>query len=477
MLWKNGFLYALLLISLKAISQSDSSEIKVIIPPDSTAIGKPEGIKNSKLIGQEGGTISSSDNRVQLIFPAGALSSSTSISIQASTNTAPNGTGKSYQFEPSGIQFQKPVQIVFHYSDEEAKECPADLMGLALQNEKGKWSFIDYEAMDSNNKMLKGFIHHFSVYSNVHKLAIVPVRDELKVGDTTSIDILDITKKFGENPLGMDPEGPGMAIFLKSQDITWNVNGVDKGNNLVGYSDEFKINFKEGKLTIRKIEGGYIAPKILPIQNPVLIKANIYILKGKSRKVLRTLQCKILIYDEYHIQIIHEFTGRTAMGSQLIDSGSFDVRISPVEIKIDNIKNYEPIVIKEGKNGPFREKIYVKGELGTVHITPAINKTNLSKEYPPEVYIDFTRFKIPLYKYEYSARGIKGGIQSLTFLSIPSEITFVANGENQKVKIQEVKAYIDSDVKVEDADDEPSVQEFETNYHLIITPIRGKRDK
>ncbi|MFL5786930.1 MAG: hypothetical protein ACJ748_02665 [Flavisolibacter sp.] len=469
MLWKNGFLYALLLISLKGISQSDTSEIKVIIPPDSTAIGKPEGIKNSKLIGQEGGTISSSDNRVQLIFPAGALSSSTSISIQASTNTAPNGSGKSYQFEPSGIHFQKPVQIIFHYSDEEAKECPADLMGLALQNEKGKWSFIDYEAMDSNNRILKGFIRHFTTYSNVKKIALVNLKEELKVEESSGLEFYDITTKFGENQIGANPDGPGWAKFSKKEKINWYVNAIENGN------------IKEGQIkSVRFLEysaADYYSPRIMTVQNPVVITANIYILKGKSRKVLRTLQCKILIYDEYHIQIIHEFTGRTAMGSQLIDSGSFDVRISPVEIKIDNIKNYEPIVVKEGKNGPFREKIYVKDELGTVHITPAINKTNLSKEYPPEVYIDFARFKIPLYKYEYSARGIKGGIQSLSFLSIPSEITFVANGENQKVKIQEVKAYIDSDVKVEDADDEPSVQEFETNYHLIITPIRGKRDK
>ena len=55
------------------------------------------------------------------------------------TNLVPNGAGKAYQFEPSGIQFKKPVQIIFHYNDDEATTCPADLMCFALQDHTGKW--------------------------------------------------------------------------------------------------------------------------------------------------------------------------------------------------------------------------------------------------------------------------------------------------------------------------------------------------
>src|SRR5215213_1854446 len=34
--------------------------------------------------------------------------------------------GKAYALEPSGIQFKKPVQLIFPYSEEESEECPAD---------------------------------------------------------------------------------------------------------------------------------------------------------------------------------------------------------------------------------------------------------------------------------------------------------------------------------------------------------------
>jgi hypothetical protein len=103
---------------------ADTSQIKFIEPSDSTGFGTPDGTLVSKQIGPAGGKIVSDDGRIELIFPPGAVTESTSISIQPTTNPAPNGAGKAYQFEPSGIQFKKPVQIIFHYSDDEAETCP-----------------------------------------------------------------------------------------------------------------------------------------------------------------------------------------------------------------------------------------------------------------------------------------------------------------------------------------------------------------
>src|SRR2546421_3484509 len=116
------------LISINIFSQADSLKIRVIEPSDSSAIGIPDGKSISKEIGSAGGTIISDDGRIELIFPVEALTTSASISIQPTTNHAPNGTGKAYWFEPTGIQFKKPVQIIFHYTDEESETCPPDLM-------------------------------------------------------------------------------------------------------------------------------------------------------------------------------------------------------------------------------------------------------------------------------------------------------------------------------------------------------------
>ena len=85
-----------------------------------TQKGRPDGLKSEVKIGKEGGTIQSSDGKVELIFPEGAVIKKTTISIQPVTNSAPNSNGKAYQMEPSGINFQQPVQIIFHYRD---KDC------------------------------------------------------------------------------------------------------------------------------------------------------------------------------------------------------------------------------------------------------------------------------------------------------------------------------------------------------------------
>src|SRR5689334_25354390 len=91
----------LVFFQLYVRAQQDTAQIKVVEPPDSTALGIPDGNPVNKEIGPLGGSIASGDGRVQLIFPEGALTTNTLISIQPTTNPAPNGSGMAYDFEPS----------------------------------------------------------------------------------------------------------------------------------------------------------------------------------------------------------------------------------------------------------------------------------------------------------------------------------------------------------------------------------------
>jgi hypothetical protein len=444
---KKALTSALVFLSLYLSAQNDSSSIEVIEPPDSTAIGLPDGKKMNVEIGPKGGKINSEDGRVELIFPAGALKANTMISIQPVTNMAPNGAGKAYEFEPSGIQFQKPVQLIFHYTDEEAESSPADLMGLAIQDKRGKWSFFNYEKWDSTAKTLKGFIHHFSSVSNVHKIGMFAGRVEVPVNDTTSFIFLDITKKFGPNDTGIPEDKLFVeALFEKRQNITWYANGIKGGNNLEGTVDNIVYPLGREKT----LSAMYQAPATLPGRNPVIIRADIYI-KAKTKKLQRTLQYKLFVYDTYRVQIIHEFTGRPGMGSKLMDSASFRVIVSPLKIEIDGIKNYAPVVIKEGKAGDFKEKIDTRDALGSIQITEFIKNEKLSHDYPPEVYFEFPSYEILAFKAMYSARGIKSPLESSTIKSIPEEINFIANGKEQHY----------------------DVTKNNTNYKLVVKPLRS----
>src|SRR4029079_19130265 len=124
---KKAWLLSLFFYSLAGNAQKDSSAMTLFAPPVTTAIGAPDGKPASKEIGPSGGNIVSEDGRIELIFPANALTATKTISIQPTINLFDSADGKAYQFEPSGLNFKKPVQIIFHYTDEEDETCSADL--------------------------------------------------------------------------------------------------------------------------------------------------------------------------------------------------------------------------------------------------------------------------------------------------------------------------------------------------------------
>jgi len=57
-----------------------------------TAVGKPIGEEVTEEIGKDGGTITSDDGRIELIFPQEALNKKKKIKIRAVTNLAANGS-------------------------------------------------------------------------------------------------------------------------------------------------------------------------------------------------------------------------------------------------------------------------------------------------------------------------------------------------------------------------------------------------
>jgi hypothetical protein len=179
---------------------ADSIDVKIIALPDSTAIGTPDGKLVSKEIGPAGGKIISDDQRVELIFPEGALTAKKNISIQPIVNLIPNGNGKAYQFEPSGIRFIKPVEIIFHYTQEEEKICPVLLKFMAIQGANEKWEYMDYDEWDSSARTLTGSLSHFSVFGDGNAIEWVKESLDLKVGKKFLFYLKEVTppeKKTG----------------------------------------------------------------------------------------------------------------------------------------------------------------------------------------------------------------------------------------------------------------------------------------
>ena len=332
---KNIIVYILLLTSITSSAQNDAAE-DTITKPAITAIGKPDGINAEMKISKDGGSLSSSDGKVVLIIPEGAVSKKTTFSIQPVTNMVPNGNGKAYSLEPSGIQFKKPVQLVFHYDEEEIKDTMQLLLGIAMQGDKGQWFGLKKFTLDTIAKTISGNINHFSVWATFNELQLISVPDKnrLKVKNSLLLIISGVTP--GASDESNDELAP-LDNWKAPKKTIWRVNGIIKGNALFGKLSEG--NMDESKPAVNN----YIAPDNVPDQNPVAISVD---LEGASVTVkgikipfkkLRLVK-NILIYDNaYEVTMISSINGSagTVFGNaNYKDTGSFVISINGKDTKI-----------------------------------------------------------------------------------------------------------------------------------------------
>lgn len=349
---KKIIVFIFLFVSATAFAQVEDTTAQ----PAITEAGKPTGKIAEKMMNKDGGTLFSGDGKLELIIPSGALSKKTTISIQPITNTMPNGNGQAFRLEPSGIQFQKPVQLVFHYTDEESKDSMQLLMGIAMQNNTGQWYSLKKFTLDTVAKTMSGNINHFSDWSNFDKIKLYPSSARLKVKKTMNLSIDLISSEEEDlSPFMQDDLSP-----LKKQKIpwtvTWRANEIIKGNAVVGKIADALTRF----IT-------YTAPDAVPAQNPVAVTADLkgltYKYKGVVFKDLK-LVSNILIYDNaYEVKMISSIKGNagSVLGAvNYKDEGSFVVSLNGKESKIieklnNNIKadfNYNgKCTIKQIKPG------------------------------------------------------------------------------------------------------------------------------
>src|SRR5262245_19894434 len=76
-------------------------------------------------VGPAGGTVRSADG-VSITIPAGALLDEVPITITRVQAAPPGALGPAYHFEPEGLTFKRPVQVVLPYTP--SKGLPADAM-------------------------------------------------------------------------------------------------------------------------------------------------------------------------------------------------------------------------------------------------------------------------------------------------------------------------------------------------------------
>ena len=397
------------LVPIVTQAQSDSLKTKIAKLSDSTGFGTPDGKVISKEIGADGGQIASEDGRVELIFPTGSLAKNTVISIQPRTNLAPNGVGKSYWFEPSGIQFEKPVQINFRYSNEEAAICPPDWMSLGIQDHMGKWTFIDYESFDSVSKTLKGFIHHFSGVSNINDVQLEPDKNAIRVNEITHIGVID-----------RSDTSYTFASLPVNNAVLWYANGKLHGDGQMGKIAGLESTGRSGGVTIRTIVGRYTAPRIMSLplleNNPVLIWAEIYRKTRKGKVLRKRLSTYIVVYDEYDVRVDAEVdnTNLGAFTQKWTDTCRFKLTVGkpygPSNISISDTSNIVYKLEKENFTNNHCTFVYqnsatCKGPIHVVGISGAGVSGGSADTYVTAM-VDFVKVPWELPKLQITCRGM-----------------------------------------------------------------------
>ena len=354
--------FAFLFISSITNGQNDQRTKDSLALNAPTEIGTPDGELVSKKIGKDGGTLISSDNKITLIFPPGAIAAETLISIQPTTNFAKESIGKAYQFEPSGIQFQKPVQLVINYTDKELDEQSPQLLGVGSQNDKGEWMGIRTTKVDTTLKTVTANIKHFSGYALWCAILLIPEKTRIQVSHEMYIKLVERDVEPGDEPTEDLLTGSSFT-----NDKNWSVNAIPDGNSEFGWVKRYEG--APATMTGRL----YKAPAKVPDHNSVEIKVEI----TNSRLVnpspsmvnheafpTTVRKCHVRIFDnEYEVTMESSLEG--SAGSMLgrvtyKDSGSFVVSLDRKEPEIIEIKNNKDswkyfgkcdVVLKHSGNG------------------------------------------------------------------------------------------------------------------------------
>jgi len=213
------------------------------------------GSNNSQTttIGPEGGIASSSDGRLSLVIPAGALGNSTDITITelaTEQNSAVDSSGR-FLLEPEGLTFLAPVRVELQTNL--VTELPSDDVDSGLvfllsrtgnRVEIPANQSLDVD-IDSSSAVISGEIMHFTeVFDNLPRDGGVRLRfsgipNQVPVGDNVFTVTVTVTQQDG-SPLRSDETLYGN---LSVDPIKASSSSIDN----VGFRDEGVVSF--GTLT------------------------------------------------------------------------------------------------------------------------------------------------------------------------------------------------------------------------------------
>lgn len=290
----------------------------------------PVEIPSSASIGLAGGSIRSTDGRLTLKIPAGALAATTSLSIGNTANGAPQGVGSGYTLTPGGLSLAKPALLVFGYGSSDTEGSAPGSLGLAFQS-GGEWyvatggsadtaartvtvsipsttSAIPGRAATAGPKQVDTVPQSWSPYT---AFVMIPKKAALLQGKKVKFEVWVTGPSSSE--AGQTVPAPRIVPSFADPDAiyNWYANGVLLGNNVEGY------------LTERGPDAEYTAPSCNPAGNPVRIAVRIFTDPENPQSLYRSPQSIVRVVPPEWTVTFVSGTGIGCGGGEPYSSFSF----------------------------------------------------------------------------------------------------------------------------------------------------------
>ena len=147
------------------------------------------------VVSSTGATLDLMAGDIQIVVPAGALTTPTNLSVVAATGNDPRVIKDTpFDFGPAGTAFVKPVSIKIKYARANLPEGTEEAaLQLHLSTQNG-WQAVDGSVVDTAAKIVTAQVMHFSVYAILTPLPVAavtirspPGKPPLVVGDTMQL--------------------------------------------------------------------------------------------------------------------------------------------------------------------------------------------------------------------------------------------------------------------------------------------------
>jgi hypothetical protein len=242
----------------------------------------PVDIPSSATIGPQGGSIRSTDGRLTLKVPAGALSSGTALSFVETANGAPQGRGSAYRLSPGDLVFAVPAQLALRYGPSDAEGGGPDSLGLAFSS-GSTWYVVTGGAVNPVARVLtvpipattpsipasaragsarQGLVNAFQEWAPFLGRELTPKISATVEGARVTFGIA--ATGYSSSDLNVPAIAAlGLPVNPQSLIYTWYANDTFNGDADTGTIQDFKN------------VAYYTAPHCAPHRNPVQIRVDI----------------------------------------------------------------------------------------------------------------------------------------------------------------------------------------------------------